>query len=246
MKALIMTAQPEKGQALQASFELSGFEVQVETSALFAMTLVERNRPDVIVSTEQLAEMGGVDFYNMVREDTQLSLVPFVLISGSGQDNLGDLDTVLPIDTRPSEVVRTAYKLILDLTRKTFEVPIGDPKTRTSSIQGQLGDVSLFELAQWLAKSVKTGNLTVVLMGGLQATCLFVKGQLIHAEFAGRRGEDAVLHLLMQAESKQGRFDFEPLSESELILEPISIKKTTDQLLLSVAVQMDHQQQGIN
>ncbi len=244
MKALIMTAQPEMGKALQESFALSGFEVQVETSALFAMTLLERSRPDVMISTEKLAEMSGVDFYNMVREDPQLSLVPFVLLSSSGQENLGDLDTVLPIDTRPPEVVRTAYKLILDLTRKTFEVPPSGPTARASSMQGQLGDLSLFELAQWLAKSSKTGRLTVSLMGGLEATCLFSKGQLIHAEFSGRRGEDAVLHLLIQSEQKkQGRFDFEPLSQSDFLLEPVTIKKSTDQLLLSVAVQMDH---GIN
>lgn len=247
MKALIMTAQPQMGKALQESFEPSGFEVQVESSALYAMTLLERNRPDVIISTEKLSEMDGVDFYSMVREDPQLALVPFVLLSSSGQENLGDLDTVLPKETRPSDVVRTAYKLILDLTRKTFEIPASGPPVRTSTIQGQLGDISLFELAQWLAKSVKTGRLTVELMGGLQATCLFIKGQLRHAEFAGRRGEDAVLHLLMQSEDKkQGKFDFEPLKESDFSLEPVTIRKTTDQLLLSLAVQLDHGQQKIN
>ncbi len=245
MKALILTGQPKRGIALKDSFTLSGFEVQVEDSALYAMTLLERSRPEVIVSTASLSDLSGKEFYDMVRSDPQLALVPFVLLDDVSSPNTGDLDLILPLDTPVAEVVRSAYKLILELTRKTY---ISEPTNPVAQhgIQGQLGDISLFELAQWLAKSAKTGRLRVEIEGS-SASWLFTKGQLIHAEFAGKSGEDAVLHLLLQAENQQkGHFRFEPLTEADFFLEPVTIRKSTDQLLLSLAVEMDHRQHGIN
>ncbi|ADD27671.1 DUF4388 domain-containing protein [Meiothermus ruber] len=244
MKALILTGQPKRGVALKDSFVLSGFDVQVEDSALYAMTLLERHRPDVIVSTASLSDLAGAEFFEMVRSDPQLALVPFVLLDHTTPAKVGDLDLVLPPDTPAAEVVRSAYKLILELTRKTHAPEAANPATQ--GIQGRLGDMSLFELAQWLAKSAKTGRLRVEVEGE-SASWLFSKGQLIHAEYAGKSGEDAVLHLLLQVENRpSGHFHFEPLTEADFFLEPITIRKSTDQLLLSMAVEMDHRQQGIN
>ncbi|MER3426433.1 MAG: response regulator receiver protein, partial [Thermoleophilia bacterium] len=133
------------------------------------------------------------------------------------------------------------------LTRKTVE--LASDNASRGGIQGKLDEINLFELAQWLAKSAKTGRLTVQ-MGLEEGSWLFSKGQLIHAEHGPRTGEDAVLGLLIEAEAKRqgggtgGYFVFEPLSEADFFLEPVTIRKTTDQLLLSLAVQMDHQQQG--
>ncbi|WP_027881814.1 DUF4388 domain-containing protein [Meiothermus rufus] len=245
MKALILTNQPKRGIALKDSFALSGFEVQVEESALYAMTLLERNHPDVIVSTATLSDLSGREFFELVRADPQLALVPFVLLDEHAPAQAGELDLVLPPSTPVAEVVRQAYKLILELTRKTHTSEPHNPVAQ-HGIQGRLGDLSLFELAQWLAKSNKTGRLSVEIEGE-RASWLFNKGQLIHAEYAGKSGEDAVLHLLLRAENQpKGYFHFEPLTEADFFLEPVTIRKTTDQLLLSLAVEMDHRQQGIN
>jgi len=245
MKALILTGQPKRGVALKDSFALSGFDVQVEDSALYAMTLLERHRPDVIVSTAILSDLTGGEFFEMVRSDPQLSLVPFILLDDTTPSKVSNLDLVLPPDTPAAEVVRSAYKLILELTRKTY---ISEPSNAVAQqgIQGQLGDMSLFELAQWLAKSAKTGRLRIEVQGD-RASWLFSKGQLIHAEYAGKSGEDAVLHLLLRVENQPGgHFRFEPLTEADFFLEPVTIRKSTDQLLLSLAVEIDHRQQRPN
>ncbi|MDX2007343.1 MAG: DUF4388 domain-containing protein [Meiothermus sp.] len=240
MKALLVTDQNYESQALREAFELSDFEVELQSSALFALTLIERNCPDVVVCSGFLSDMDSLDFFELLRADPKLSLVPVVLISSLQPQTVGEFDAVLPADSRMTEVVRSAYKMILEMTRRTYELPAAAIKPR-SSISGQLSDMSLFELAQWLAKSAKTGRLTIDLFGE-SGTWLFSKGQLIHAAFNGQSGEDAVLKLLLLSESRQrGRFDFEPLSEQDFSAEPITIRKSTDQLLLSVAVQMDEQ-----
>lgn len=243
MKALILTAHPQQGQALRDSFTASGFEVEVESSGLFAMTALERQRPDVIVSTAKLDEMSGTEFYEMVRSDPVLSLMCFVLLDDQTPAEASNFDKVIPPQTMPADVVRIAYKLILDVTRKTYEFSV-PAVPRHRSISGTLGEISLFELAQWLARSAKTGRLSIQI-GLREAIWLFCKGQLIHAEYEGKSGEDAVLQLLILAErQREGQFGFEPLDESAFFLEPITIRKTTDQLLLSLAVEMDHMQLG--
>lgn len=241
MKALIVAANLESTRALQQAFIQSGFEVQTETSALYALTLLERNRPDVVVSLAQLSDMSGAEFYELVRSDEALRFVAFILLSPQPLPNLSPIDSVMPPAVIAGEVVRQAYQKVLEVTRQTYEVSSAAPIRE--AIQGMLGDISLFDLAQWLARSRKTGRL-VVHLEAQRATLYFLKGQLIHAQFGDKSGEDAVLHLMIQAESKrEGSFGFEPKDASEL-LEPVTIHKSTDQLLLSLAVEIDHRQAG--
>ncbi|WP_027890927.1 DUF4388 domain-containing protein [Calidithermus chliarophilus] len=242
MKALIVAANLESTRALQQAFIQSGFEIQTETSALYALTLLERNRPDVVVSLAQLSDMSGVEFYELVRSDEALRFVAFILLSPESPPNVSRIDSVMPPAVIPGEVVRQAYQKVLEVTRQTYEVSSAAPIRE--AIQGVLGDISLFDLAQWLARSAKTGRL-VVHLDPHHATLYFLKGQLIHAQFGDKSGEDAVLHLMIQAETnRDGSFGFEPKDASDLFLEPVTIHKSTDQLLLSLAVEIDHRQAG--
>jgi CheY-like chemotaxis protein len=249
MKVLIVTSEAGGAKALKESFALSGFEVQVEESALYALTLLERNRPDILLSSEQLPEMSGAELYELVRADASLDMVPVLLLGTSRPASLGEIDRLLPPQTPIPEIVRTAYRLVLELTRRTVELS-AEAQAVKGGIQGKLAEISLFELGQWLSRSAKTGRLTVQ-MGLEEGSWLFSKGQLIHAEYGERSGEDAVLSLLIQAEGQRrspgeggGYFVFEPLNEADFFLEPVTIRKTTDQLLLALAVEMDHQQRG--
>ncbi len=239
MKALILTALPEQSKALTESFAASGFELQVEESALFALTKLERERPDVIIAAQELDETSGLEFYEMCREDPNLDLVPIVLLGETIPKNMTDLDEVIPADSVSADVVRTAYRLVLELTRRTY---VGQPNNRVahSGIHGQLGEIGVFELAEWLSRSSKTGRLTIRL-GAENAYWYFSKGNLVHAEFQGKSGEDAVLQLMLKSEkNKDGTFTFEPSDTKITEIPTVTIKKTTDQLLLSLAVELDH------
>ncbi len=183
MKALILTSQPTQGASLKESFALSGFEARIEDSALYAMTLLERNHPDVIVSAPTLSDLSGLEFFELVRSDPQLALVPFILLSDTPPAQTGEFDLVLPTHTPAAEVVRSAYRLILELTRKTHGA-----EASNAGIQGYLGDMNIFELAQWLAKSAKTGRLRLDI-GGERATWLFSKGQLSTLSTAKKPGK---------------------------------------------------------
>jgi CheY-like chemotaxis protein len=229
MEVLILATQA-LGQALQGSFAVSGFEVQLEQSALFALTLIERHRPDALVITEQLSEMKGEELYEIIRADPQLDSLPIVLLSSRSLKLKKDCDQLISSFALPPDVVRATYLAILSQSRKTMSLSGG--------LQGQLSSMGLLELIQWLARMAKTGLLTVQLNG--EGTCIFRAGQLVHAEYGGQMGEKAVLALLFDAEiTEGGEFRFVPLWEQDLGM-PRTIHQTTDQLLLSLAVEIDH------
>jgi CheY-like chemotaxis protein len=244
MKVLILTTQTSEATALEEGFVELGFEVQIEHSALYAMTLMERIKPDVIVSTDDLSDMIGMDFYDLLRSDPQLEKVPCVFLSRSRRLSQSDMDVVMPHSSTSGDVVQVAYKLMLSIARKSQLDSFSPPATK-HSFQGALGELGLFELAQWLSKSNKTGRLKIA-MGPLSSVWMFKKGQLLHAEYAQRRGEDAIMHVFLYYEHyKEGTFRFEPMAENSPAFARVTINKHTDQLLLFLAVELDHWREGV-
>jgi CheY-like chemotaxis protein len=245
MKVLIVASRPQEALALHDGFNQAGFEVQVEHSGLFALTLMERNRPDVVVCTQALSDMSGPDLYELIRDDPKLNLVAFLLISNQPLQSNSPMDSSISPNNRTSTFVKTAYQLILEVARVTQSVYY-TPETSKETFRGVLGEISLMELTQWMARSQKTGRLSVAIeqTGG---TLLFSKGQVVHASLGDRSGEDAVLHLILQAErGKRGEFSFEPMQASDFFMEPITIQKSTDHLLLSLAVELDQARRALN
>ena len=195
MKVLIVASRPQEALGLHDGFNQAGFEVQVEHSGLFALTLIERSRPDVVVSSTQLSDMSGQDFYELVRADNSLSLVAFLLISDQPLTDKTLLDaTVLP-GNRISTYVKTAYQLILEVARIT-QSGYQREESSNETFRGVLGDINLMELTQWMARSQKTGRLKVA-FENTSGTLLFSSGQVVHASLGEKSGEDAVLHLLL-------------------------------------------------
>lgn len=245
MKVLIVASRPQEALTLHDGFNQAGFEVQVEHSGLFSLTLIERNRPDVVVVTEQLSDMSGFELYELVRADHSLDMVAFLLISNQPLPSKTLIDASILPGNRTSTFVKTAYQLILEVARIT-QSGLRPLESSKETFRGVLGDISLMELTQWMARSSKTGRLNVVIEN-TSGTLLFSKGQVVHASLGERSGEDAVLHLILQAEhNKKGEFSFEPMQASDFFLEPITIQKSTDHLLLSLAVELDQARRAFN
>jgi len=63
-KVLIVDADPAKLQALRAALTTAAYHVTSATSASFALTTLERDRPDLIVSGNRTEDMArGIDFF---------------------------------------------------------------------------------------------------------------------------------------------------------------------------------------
>src|SRR5439155_172923 len=71
--------------ALHAALRRAGFDdVATVTSGAFALTTLERNRPDVIVSRAGVPDIDGYELCAIVRNDPSMTGVLFLLLEGPG------------------------------------------------------------------------------------------------------------------------------------------------------------------
>jgi CheY-like chemotaxis protein len=73
--------------ALQAALGAAGFrDVSAVTSASFALTMLERNRPDLIVSRVGVPDIDGYELCSIVRNDPSMAGVLFLLLASPGDE----------------------------------------------------------------------------------------------------------------------------------------------------------------
>lgn len=106
------------------AFAKAGFKVQLAESGIFALTMLERDKPDVIVCVDYLGDMRGREMYDIVRSDSTLDEILFILLDGTGEEKIPDSKRDLEISWMASatEVVRSARDL-LAMSRDTVPAP---------------------------------------------------------------------------------------------------------------------------
>jgi len=65
--------------------EMAGYTVYVASNGKEALTLLEKNPPELIVSDIMMPEMNGYHFYERVREDDRWLTVPFIFLTAKGE-----------------------------------------------------------------------------------------------------------------------------------------------------------------
>src|SRR5580765_2833562 len=78
--------------ALQAALGQAGFsDVLAVTSGSFALTMLERNRPDLIVSRVGVPDIDGYELCSIVRKDPLMIGVLFLVVPGLGDASAATL-----------------------------------------------------------------------------------------------------------------------------------------------------------
>jgi DNA-binding response OmpR family regulator len=255
-KVLIVDADPAKLQALTTALTTAAFHVTSATSASFALTTLERDRPDLIVSGNRTEDMDGVEFCSIIRSDPTIHDIPFLLLSGPTRPTpwavaQAGVDMLVAGDFVVSTVLDRISKLLRHVAPQAepglpppapplpprVTVPRAEAGTRT--FEGSFGVLDLTEVTQAIALGGKTGRLSLQLAAG-EGSLLFDSGRVVHAEFASRTGESAFAAMVSAAQSDpEGTFRFKPTAELPAGSGPRTIQKNVDQLLLSVASEID-------
>jgi CheY-like chemotaxis protein len=274
-KVLVVDANQDSRVALAHALAEAGYEAAVATSGSFALTMLEWEQPDLIVSYAKVQDMDGYELFTMVRRDPATKDTPFLLLAGrdrpialaateAGVDMTvtGDftLATVMSRikellgDAPPAAPARRTEPPAAKGPAKMPARPATPPATPApaksaadpgrSSFQGSLGVMDLTELTQVISLGVKTGELLLSLSGG-EGSILFEAGRVVHAEFAGETGESA-FGAMVGASQREGeaRFCFNRREREALAGRPRTISRSVEQLLLSVAQEMDERTQA--
>jgi CheY-like chemotaxis protein len=81
-KVLLIDADWENLVALQKALAVAGYEVAVALSGSFALTMLEWDRPDVIVSLAENQDMDAYELCSIIRADPTTKGIPFLLLTG--------------------------------------------------------------------------------------------------------------------------------------------------------------------
>jgi DNA-binding response OmpR family regulator len=242
--------------ALETALTGAGHSVSVAPSALFALTMLDWDKHDLVVSKAALGDMEGLEFCSVVKSDPATKGALFVLVVTHADKTLGPaavevgVDMLLGAETSAATMVRRIGNLLRVHSRPEPEVreePVAPapapsaPSGRT--LEGSLGVMDLAEVSQAISLGRKTGVLALTLANG-QGVVIFATGRVIHAEFQGQEGEPAFCALLMAAQ-RGGTFRFSPLARREMPDTPTTISKSVEQLLLGVAADLDEAGAGL-
>lgn len=281
-KVLVVDANQDSRAALAHALTEAGYEAAVATSGSFALTMLEWEQPDLIVSYAKVQDMDGYELFTMVRRDPATKDTPFLLLAGRDrpialaateagvdmtvtgdftlatvmtrvQELLGDTPTPMPAKFR-SEPAPAASKAPVKMparppvtppapapTPAAAPAPSAKPTVEASrsSFQGSLGVMDLTELTQVISLGVKTGELHLSLSKG-EGIILFEAGRVVHAEFSGRSGEPAFAAMVAASQREgEARFCFNRADREAVAGRPRTISRTVEQLLLSVAQEID-------
>src|SRR5215471_5354214 len=81
-KVLLVDAQAESREALGRALVEAGYEVALAPSGSFAVTMLEWECPDLVVSCAKVQDMDGYELFTLVRKDPTTIDTPFLLVAG--------------------------------------------------------------------------------------------------------------------------------------------------------------------
>src|SRR5882672_3399267 len=247
-KVLVVDANQDSRVALAHALAQAGYEAVVATSGSFALTMLEWEQPDLIVSYAKVQDMDGYELFTMVRRDPATKDTPFLLLAGRDRPiALAATEAGVDMTVTGDFTLATVMSRIKELLG---DAPPAAPVAKSaaepgrSSFQGSLGVMDLTELTQVISLGVKTGELLLSLSGG-EGSILFEAGRVVHAEFAGKTGEPAFAAMVGASQREgEARFCFNRGEREALAGRPRTITRSVEQLLLSVAQAIDEETQG--
>jgi CheY-like chemotaxis protein len=252
-KVLLVDADGHNRIPLQEGLAAAGYEVVVAPTGSFALTMLERERPDLIVSQAHIQDMDGFELCAIVRSDPASTNTLFLILAqwGAGIPNAAArarADMVLLGSPAAASVV-TWVGILLGHGGRTNGLPgrgvaagAGEKAAfpeDAPSLQGSLLVFDLMELTQAIGGGRKTGRLTLTLRAG-DGTILFNAGRVVHAEFGERKGEQAFTALVAASqEDSHGTFCFVPSDGDEAAVGLQAIQGGAQQLAIEFATPTD-------
>ncbi len=81
-KVLVVDDEADIRKFITAVLNKRGYETVTAADGREALTVVERERPDVIILDLQMPNQTGTDFFRRLSKDDDLSAIPVIVVSG--------------------------------------------------------------------------------------------------------------------------------------------------------------------
>jgi DNA-binding response OmpR family regulator len=209
-KILIVDDNPHVLKLLRISLEKAGFEVHTAENGDEGFEVVKKISPDLIVSDVMMPETDGIEFCWMVRENSEIPMVPFIFLTSLSDRDMeirgfragADEYLIKPVDRK---ILLEKVETLLKRAKKVKSVD-DEHVSQMKGFEGNLADLSLAEMVQLLNLNKRSGTLEII--GEEKGEIIFENGEMIFAKTSDdAEGEEAVNHMVLY---KRGSFKFEP------------------------------------
>ena len=273
-KVLLVDPDQDSRAALSTALTDVGYDVAAAPSGSSAVSALEWERPDLIVSPAKVQDMDGYELFALVRKDPTTMDTPFLLLAGRDRPlalaaTEAGVTMTLTGDLTPERIVERVIALLKPdardalarsasaaenarekSSREPLWAALGTVGSRSSAghaaaeLQGSLDAMDLAEVTQAIALGGKTGSL-VVSLGAGNGTILFQNGRVVHANFCQAAGEKAFAAIVSASQrERNARFSFSRMERAEVSAGSRTISRSVEQLLLSIAVGIDEGEPG--
>jgi len=269
-KVLLVDPNPETRASLAKALADGGYDAVTAPDGASAVGMLETERPDLVMSHAHVQDMDGHELFTMVRKDVTTMDTPFLLLAGRNRPVAlaaaeAGVEVIVTGEFRPATVVARVRDLLQSPAqtdapsglrgRNETARPVVSARTAreltgrgglagAGAFHGSFDVMDLAEVTQALSLGGKTGRLSVSLAAG-EGAVAFDNGRIVHATFAGRTGASAFAAIMVAAQRESAaRFRFSRAGRAEVAEGPRTISCSVEQLLLSIAVELDESDLG--
>ncbi len=231
-KILIVYYDNERLDYFKQNISQYPFDVITALDGSVAFELAQKEIPDIILASAQLAGIDGFDLCWMIRQTPELLSIPYLLITekNNPEERINAYRSGVDAFLDSTTSIREIYTLIETMVKRVQRIQ-NNANVPDKSLQGKLIHFSVVEILQMLNISKKSGELTFVNQQK-EGKIGFWDGKIVWAESDQLIGEDAVKEIVFW---KKGYFLF----EKDLINPIKNIKKSTMQLILDCCHLLD-------
>jgi DNA-binding response OmpR family regulator len=208
-KILIVDDNPHVLKLLRISLEKAGYEVHTAENGDQGLEITQKVKPDLIVSDVMMPETDGIEFCWMVRENSEIPMVPFIFLTSLSDKEMeirgfragADEYLVKPVDRN---VLLDKVRTLLNRAKRVKSMDDEDAP-QMKGFEGNLADLSLAEVVQLLNLNKRSGTLEVI--GEKSGKIIFDSGNITFAQIEDIEAEEAINKMVMY---REGIFKFEP------------------------------------
>ncbi|GAB4188526.1 MAG: hypothetical protein Kow00108_25080 [Calditrichia bacterium] len=210
MKAKILLVDDDSSvlKLVSISLKKAGYDVETASDGLEGYEKANQIKPDLIISDLVMPDMDGIQFCKKIREESEIPMVPFIFMTSLGDQKNeirgyragADDYLVKPVDRKV--LLEKVDKLVKRIEKTN---PYHEKAKGTAAFQGNLADLSLAEVIQLLTMNRRKGMLHLIPADASGNGKVFMEnGHMKYAEFADKKGEDAINEMVRV---KEGTFE---------------------------------------
>lgn len=225
---LIVDDNPHISKLLTMNLEKEGFRVLHATDGEDGYARIQSDRPDLVISDVMMPKMDGITLCQKIRVESVTPMVPFMFL------------TSIDSDVTLKRGFRTGADQYLIKSEISRDILIGkinemlkhcrkleDISKTPKAFKGELSELGLVELLQFLHLQKSGGPLTLVRPSSPEGTVILHQGRAVSATLGNERDEKA-LHVM--SGWKRGSFSFVEIDMSSV--KP-TIMTSTPELILN-------------